>query len=493
VQRGLHQLVAAEFLYQRGVPPQATYTFKHALIQDVAYQSLLRSTRQQHHQRIAQVLESQFPETVATQPELVAQHYTAAGCAEQTILYWLRAGQHASERSAYAEAISHVTAGLELLKTLPETPEHTQQALTLYITLGAALLVTKGHAAPEVEHAYTQARALCQRVGETPALASVLFGLWRFYAARPQLHTARELGETLLRLAQHADDPTFAVVASHALGLTWFCLGALPVARQHLEGGITRYTPEQRREPVFRMGQDPGVACRLYVAATLWLLGYPVQALARLHEALVLAQELSYPFSLAFAQSMVAIVAQFCRDVLAVHEHAEAIVTLATAQGFPFWAAMGTILRGWALAMQGQGEAGMTQVHQGIAAWRATGAALFVPYLCTVLADVCAHLGHTEDGIQALAEAHTLVEQHEERWWEAEAWLQRALDVARRQEAKALELRAAMSLIRLWHQQGKQVEARALLAPVYGWFTEGFDTADLQEAKALLNVLREEL
>jgi predicted ATPase len=150
-------------------------------------------------------------------------------------------------------------------------------------------------------------------------------------------------------------------------------------------------------------------------------------------------------------------------------------------------------LRGWALAMQGQGEAGMTQVHQGIAAWRATGAALFVPYLCTVLADVCAHLGHTEDGIQALAEAHTLVEQHEERWWEAEAWLQRALDVARRQEAKALELRAAMSLIRLWHQQGKQVEARALLAPVYGWFTEGFDTADLQEAKALLNVLREEL
>src|SRR6266478_2369071 len=168
VQRGLHPLVAAEFLYQRGVPPQATYTFKHALIQDVAYQSLLRSTRQQYHQRIAQALEAQFPEIVETQPELVAQHYTTAGCHEQAILYWLRAGQQASERSANVEAISHCTTGIELLQTLPETPEHTQQALTLHIALGAALLLTKGQAAPEVEHAYTRARELCQRVGETP-------------------------------------------------------------------------------------------------------------------------------------------------------------------------------------------------------------------------------------------------------------------------------------------------------------------------------------
>jgi len=168
--RGLHQLVAAEFLYQRGVPPQATYTFKHALIQDVAYQSLLRSTRQQYHQRIAQALEAQFPETIATQPELVAQHYTAAGCYEQAVHYWQRAGQHASDRSAYLEAISHVTTGIELLTTLPETLDRTQQALSLHIVLGAALQMTKGLAAPEVEHAYTQARALCQQVGETPEL-----------------------------------------------------------------------------------------------------------------------------------------------------------------------------------------------------------------------------------------------------------------------------------------------------------------------------------
>ena len=510
LQQGLRQLVEAELVYQRGVPPQATYMFKHALIQDTAYQSLLRSTRQQYHQRIAQALEAQFPETVATQPELVAQHYTAAGCAEQAILYWQRAGQHASERSAHVEAISHVTTGLELLKTLPETPEHTQQALALYIALGAALQMAKGQAAPEVEHAYTQAYALCQQVGETPELVPVLLGLWRYYNTRPQLHTARELGETLLRLAQHAHDPALAVVAHYALGSTWLWLGALPAARQHLEEGIARYTPDQSRALVFRMGLDPGVACRGHAARILWLLGYPEQALARIHEALTLAQALAHPFSLAFARAMAAWVYQFCRNVPAVHEQAEAAVALSTAQGFPFWAAQGTSLRGWALAMQGQGEAGLAQARQGIAAWRTTGAAVLVPYYCTVLADVADHLGHQEDGLQALAEAHILVEQHDERWWEAEitrlrgvlllrqtmpqpeeaeTCFHQALAVARRQEAKSLELRAAMSLSRLWQQHGKQAEAHALLAPVYRWFTEGFDTADLQEAKVLLEVL----
>jgi class 3 adenylate cyclase/predicted ATPase len=510
VQRGLHQLVAAEFLYQRGVPPQATYTFKHALIQDVAYQSLLRSTRQQYHQRIAQALEAQFPEFVATQPELVAQHYTAAGCAEQAVVYWQRADQHASDRSAYLEAVSHCTTGIELLKTLPETPDRIQQTLALHIALGAALQMAKGIAAPEVEQTFTQARVLCQQVGETPQLVPVLFGLWRFYVVRPQLHTAREIAETLLRLAQRAHDRVLSVVAHYALGATWFWLGALLAARLHLEEAIAHYRLDQRGNLVFRMGQDPGVACRAYAAMTLWLLGYPDQALAHIHDALALAHELSHPYSLAFARWGAAWVSQFRRDVPAVHEHAEAAVTLSTERGFPLWMAQGTSLRGWALAMQGQAEEGMAQVRQGIASSRATGAANVVPYLFTFLADVSDHLGHTEDGLRALAEAHTLVEQHEERWWEAEicrlrgvlllrqtgtppteaeAWLQRALNVARRQEAKSLELRAAMSLSRLWQQQGKPGEAHTLLAPIYGWFTEGFDTADLQEAKALLKEL----
>ncbi len=274
-----------------------------------------------------------------------------------------------------------------------------------------------------------------------------------------------------------------------------------------LEAGIAHSTPDQRRTPAFRIGQDLGVAYQAHTAWSLWLLGYPAQALARLHEALTLAHELAHPYSLAFARCWAAIVSQFRRDVSAVHEHAEATVALATEQGFALWAAMGTSVRGWALAMQGQGEAGMAQVRQGVAAWRTTGATLHVLFLCTVLAEVCDHLGHPEEGLQALTEAHTLMEQHEERYWEAEvarlhgvlllrqtgpqqaeaeAWLQRALDVARRQEAKSLELRAAMSLARLWQHQGKRQEAYDLLAPVYGWFTEGFDTADLQEAKALL-------
>src|SRR5262249_2571676 len=246
-------------------------------------------------------------------------------------------------------------------------------------------------------------------------------------------------------------------------------LGALAAARQHLEAGIARYTPDQRRTPAFRMGPDPGVACRIYAAMTLWVLGYPAQALACLHEALALAHALAHPFSLAAARVHAAFVSQFRRDVLAVHEHAEAAVALATAQGFPFWAAQGTLVRGWVLALQGQGKAGLAQLRQGIASYRATGAALGVPYFCTLLADVCDHLGHPEDGLQALAEAHSLVGQHEERYWEAEVcrlrgvlllrqpgtlqaeaetWLQRALDVARRQEAKSLELRAAVSLSR---------------------------------------------
>jgi len=341
-------------------------------------------------------------------------------------------------------------------------------------------------------------------------LVQVLFGLWRFYIARPQFHTARELGETLLRLTQRDHDPTLAVIAQHTLGATWLFLGALPAARLHLEEGIARDTPEQHRALVFRMGSDPGGSCRINAALLLWLLGYPDQALARVHDALTFVHELSPPYSLAYARCWAAYVYQFRWDVPAVHEQAEAAVALSIEQDFPFWAAAGTILRGWALAMQGQGEVGMAQVRQGIAAYRATGAALLVPYYCTLLADVFAHLGCPEDGLQALAEALTLVEQHEERYWEAEihrlrgvlllrqtgtppaeveACFQQALDIARRQEAKSLELRAAMSLARLWQQQGKRAEAYDLLAPIYGWFTEGFDTADLQEARALLDAL----
>jgi class 3 adenylate cyclase/tetratricopeptide (TPR) repeat protein len=409
LQQALARLVDAELLYQRGVPPQATYLFKHALIQEAAYESLLKSTRQQYHQQIAQVLETRFPAAVETQPELVAQHYTAAGCGEQAVVYWQRAGELASGRSANLEAISHFTTGIELLQTLPETPERIQHALTLHIALGAALQMAKGQAAPEVEHAYAQAYMLCQQAGETLEILPVLYGLWRYYIARAQLHTAQALGETLLRLAQRAPDPTLSVIAHYALGATWLWLGALPAARSHQEEGIACYTPDQRRAPAFRIGHDLGVGCRVGAALTLWLLGYPDQALSRFHEGVALAYELSHPFSLAFARCYAAMAYQLRRDVPAAHEHAEAAITLSTEQGFPYWAAMGMSLRGWALAVQGQGEEGLAQVRQGVAAWRATGAALHMPYFCALLAEAYDHRGHPHEPgapVAAAGQAH---------------------------------------------------------------------------------------
>jgi predicted ATPase len=510
LQRGLHQLVEAEFLYQRGVPPQATYTFKHALIQDVAYQSLLRRTRQQHHQRIAQALEAQFTETVATQPELVAQHYTAAGCAEQAIPYWRRAGQQASERSAYAEAVSHLTIVLDLLSTLPETRERSQQELAVQMTLGMVLVATKGFAAPEVAYAYTRAHALCREVRDTPQLGSALIGLYGFHVVRAEFQTAQELAEQYLTLAHSRQDPALLGVAHRVLGQTTFWRGELVPARAHLQQSITLYNPEQRRSQALSMGQDPGVTGGAWLALTLWLLGSPDQARQWSHEALTLAQELSHPFTLVVALILSAWLHHFLYERHAAQEQAEAAIRLASEQGFAHWVAWGTILRGAALAEQGQRAEGLVQIRQGLDAYRATGGEAARPYWLALLAQACQKAGQPEEGLTLLTEALATAHKTGEGWWEAEiyrlrgellsqhavaqpgeaeTWLQQALDVARRQEAKSLELRAAMSLGRLWQQQGKHAEAYELLAPVYGWFTEGFDTADLQEAKALLEEL----
>jgi predicted ATPase/DNA-binding winged helix-turn-helix (wHTH) protein len=486
------------------------YAFVHALYREVCYWRQAPGHRAALHRRLGAHLEGLFALQLQDVAAELAHHCEAGAEWARAIPYLQRVADTAGQRYAYREAATTLQHALALVPHLPEAAARTQHALPLYSALGTALMMTHGQAAPDVEHAYTQAYACCQQVGETPELVPVLYGLWRFYVQRSQLPTARALGDTLLRLAHRAEDAALLVLAHYALGVTWFCLGAVPAARRHLEDGLARYTPDQHRAQVLRMGVDPGMHSHLYAAMTLWVLGYPAQALAHLHEALALAHALAHPHSLAFARCWVGTVLQCRRDVSAVHEQAEAAVALSTAQGFPLWAAHGTGLRGWALAMQGQDAEGVTQVRQGLAAWRAHGAVIAVPFWCTVLADVCDHLGHPADGLQALAEAHTLVEQHDERWWEAEvcrlrgvlllrqpetppaeaaAWVQRALDVARRQEAKSLELRAATSLARLWQQQGKRTEAYELLAPVYGWFTEGFDTADLQDAKALLDAL----
>jgi TOMM system kinase/cyclase fusion protein len=510
LQQGLHQLVEAELLYQRGLPPQATYLFKHALIQDTAYQSLLRSTRQQYHQRIAQVLEAQFPKTVATQPELVAHHYTAAGLPAQALPYWQRAGEHAIQCSAYVEAISHLTTALALLQTLPETPARDQQELTLQHTLGVPLLATKGFAAPEVEQAYARAYALCQQMGDTRQIFPVLFGLWGFYQVRGLLRTGHELAEQLLTLAQRLDDPALRLQGHQALGEALYRLGELVAARAQLEQGIALYDPQQHRAHAFLYGRDPGMGCRVFASSVLWLLGYPEQALQRIHEALTLAHELSHPFSLAFALSCANTIYLLRQEWAAVQAHAEAQLALATEQGFAFWVASGTFYWGVALAAQGQGEAGIAAIRQGLTAWRATGAELNRPGWSAMLAKAYGDVGQPEVGLPLLDEAVAVGDKNDERYFEAElyrlkgdlllaqsadhqaeaaAYYSQALAVARRQQAKSWELRTAVSLSRLWQQQGKHTEARELLAPIYGWFTEGFDTADLQEAKALLEEL----
>ncbi len=507
LQRELRRLVEAELVYQWGTPPQATFTFKHALIQDTAYQSLLKSTRQQVHQRIAQVLEQDFPETAATQPELLAHHYTEAGQHEAAMRYWERAGQQAIEHSANEEAIGHLTRGLQVLKTQPDTPERMQQELTLLTALGVPLRATKGFGAPEVGQVYARARELCLQVEETPQLFPVLRGLWEFYELQGELQTARELGEQLLTLAQRVQEEELLLVAHNVLGDTLVWLGEFAGAREHLEQGMALYNPHQYRSHAFLYGYDSGVHCLSFLAWALWYLGCPEQALRRIHEALTLAQEVSHPFSLGFALAFAAWLHQLRREGQAAQERAEAIIALSTDQEFPFWEAWGTILRGSTLAEQGQSAEGIAQIRQGIAAWRAMGAELQLPYYLALLVEAYGKAGQAEEGLRVLAEALTAVHktgerQHEAELYrlkgellleqdvpneqEAESCFRQAVDVANQQQAKSLELRAATSLARLWQSQSKRQDAYDLLAPVYEWFTEGFDTADLQEAKALL-------
>jgi len=507
LQYSLRQLVEAELVYQRGVPPQATYTFKHALIQDAAYQSLLRSTRQQYHQRLAQVLAEQFPETAETQPELLARHCTAAGQNEAAIRYWQRAGQRALQGSAHAEAIVHLRQGLAVLTRLPETPARLQQELDLQVALAPALFATQGNAAPEVEHAYARARELCAQLGDTPQLFPVLRGLLQYYLNRGDLQTAAQLGEQLLRLAQAQPDPAPRLLAHCQLGNVLFWQGEPAAAQTHHTQALALYDPQAHRALAVRYGAHLGVLSHGLLARELWYVGFPEQALQHSQAACTLAQEVAHPLSLVHALVVAATVHQGRREVLAAHERAAAAMTLATEQGFAQWLARGTLLHGWALALQGQGEAGLAEIRQGLTAELATGATLFQPYGLGLLAEAYGAGGHPDEGLDALAEARAVLDTTALRVYAAElsrlqgvlllqqavpdvaqaaACFHQALDVARQQQAKSWELRAAMSLARLWQSQDKCTEARQVLDEVYRWFTEGFDTADLQEARALL-------
>jgi predicted ATPase len=410
-----------------------------------------------------------------------------------------------------------------VLTTLPETAARVEQEIALHVALGQALMAARGQGVPEVERAFSRAWTLCRQVGESPQRFPVLWGLWRFYFMQAKHRTDLELGEECLSLAQRAQDPALLLPGHLALGVTCFQLGDQVSARAHLEQGTTLYDPQQHRALAFRYGIDLHVWCLSYVAWPLWLLGYPDQALQRSHEALSLARDLAHPLSLVAALDYAAWLHQFRCEAPVTQAHAEAAIALAREHGFPQYETLGVNLRNWALAAQGQGATAGTAFRQAMADNLAVGSANIRPYLLSMLAALDRE--QPEVGLAALAEALSIVDTTDERWWEAElyrlkgdlvlqsgaqrhasgvltpdappqrrdaeaeACFHHALAIARGQQARSLELRAAMSLARLWQRQGKCQAAHDLLVPIYGWFTEGFDTADLQEARAQLEEL----
>lgn len=506
LRRSLTRLQAAEFLYETRLFPDIEYTFKHALTHEVAYGSLLQDRRRSLHTRIMEAIEVLYSNRLEEQAERLAHHALRGEVWEKAVTYLHQAGQKAAERSAYQEAIAFFEHALKALERLPETEQTLRAAIDIRIDLGPSLVAMKGFGAAEVEQTYTQARELCQRLGDTPQLFPVLWGLARMHDIRGELNVGRELGEQLLALAERVQDPALVLEAHHELWANLLDLGELSSALTHTERGIELYNPQQHRQHAFLYGgHDPGVCGLRHAAMTLWLLGYPDQALQRSQEALALAQTLSHPNSLGFALYYSAWVHQQRGERQAVQERIEATVTLATEQGLTRWALQGSVLKGWLLAQQGKGQEGILQLRQG-----ATVAVREHSHYAALLAEAYGKEGQTEEGLRVVAEELARVQTTGMRFYEAEmhrikgelllrqavpdgqqaeGCFQEAIAVARGQQAKSLELRAVMSLSRLWQSHGKKDEARKLLAEIYGWFTEGFDTADLKEAKTLLDEL----
>jgi predicted ATPase len=501
-----HRLVREVGIERVASQRLSLYRFQHNLFQRYLYNNLGQTERELLHEDVGLVLEELYGDQAEEIAVQLARHFQEAWMAEKAVYYLRLAGERALRLSAYGEAIALLNKGLELLQVLPDTPERREQELQLQIALCTQLALTKGLAAPKVAEAYARARELCRRVEGTPQLFPVLFGLWRFYDVRAELRTARELGEQLTHLAQQVRDPAFLLQAHFALGVTSYWLGELASARAHFEQGMSFYNPHQQRSYLVLFGHDPGVACYSFAALVLWSLGYPDQALEKNHQALALAEELAYPFNLAWARCFAAMLHQYRREAQATRECAEAAITLCTKHGFPQWLAVGTMMQGWTLAVQGQEDMGIAQMRQGLADWQATGSDLGRPGFLAPVAEMHWRLGQTEQGLSAVAEGLEVVKRYGERLWEpelhrlkgellliqaedeAEACFRQAIELARRLQAKSLELRAVISLSRLWQRQGKREGARQLLAEIYGWFTEGFDTPDLKEAKALLGV-----
>jgi predicted ATPase/DNA-binding SARP family transcriptional activator len=518
-----HRLIRAQSIQRMDGQLLSHYRFRHILFQKYLYSSLDEVERVHLHEQVGTVLEELYEAQkvaavtaiAATAPQL-ARHFEEARIAEKAIHYLHQAGERALQLSAYQEAITHLTKALELLTTLPDSPERAQHELDLQLALGVAWMTTAAPA-PEVEKAYTRARELCRQMGETSQLCRVLGGLSVFYFVRAEHQRARELAEEALSLAQSANDPLLQAQGHWYLGIILFHLGEYTTALGHLEQVSALYSPDQQPRSLTGLRlSDVGLSALAHAACCLWCLGYPERALERSQQALVLARELGHPFSLADVLAVAGCVFnELRRDVQAFKDYAEELIRLSSEKSFPGWLATGTCHRGKALVMLGRVQEGIAQMREGMAAHQSLGVRLYQTGTLGVIAEAQAIAGNPEGGLATLDEALALLEERGDCYWEAElhrvraellrrqaddaeaeasfhqaeSCFQHAIEVARGQSAKSWELRATTSLARLWQEQGRIDEARQMLAEVYGWFTEGFDTPDLREAKALLDEL----
>jgi predicted ATPase len=508
LQAALGRLAAAELVFQRGTPPEAVYSFKHALVQDAAHGSLLRSARRQLHAQIAEALETHSPEIMENQPELLAQHYAEAGLVEKSVTCWGKAGRRSAARSALPEAAAQLRKGLEQLALLPDSPERRRRELEFYSALGAVLLVAKGFAAPETGHAYGRAREFWEELGSSSEFLGIPHGQSQYHAIRGELDRAQSLAENILRLGRRRDDMAGVVLGHLSCARILLYRGRFGHSKSHAEAGLALYDPTAHRSIVDQTGIHPQVYFQGYLAWVLFCSGYPNQAFTRANAAIAEARRLAHPPSLAAGLVVGAMLLSLDGKDAALNEPAEELVAVTTEQGFPFWVAWGTMVRGWVKVKNGDVTEGMSLLRSGFAAFRATGAELLAPLLMSHLARACAIAGHIGEGLALLDDALEIVGRTGERWFAAELnrhkgrlllqqghaeaaeqLYRKALSIAREQEAKLWELRAAVSLARLRRDQDRRAEALDLLAPVYGWFTEGFATPDLQEAKALLGEL----
>jgi class 3 adenylate cyclase/tetratricopeptide (TPR) repeat protein len=507
LKHGLAQLEQAELVFRRGEPPDAVYSFKHVLVRDVAYESLLRSRRQQLHGQIARALEQGFADIVASQPEIVAHHFTAAGLAEPAIDYWLKAGQHAARRSANAEALNHFARGLELLPKIGDPMLRNKSELLLQTSLGHSLRSIKGWSIDSVKHAYTRALELCKESGFDEHTLPAVFGLWTWNFVHAALGEAQALSENLVNTAENTDDSVYKVLAHEALGFTLFARGEFAAAHAALEHSLSMCEDSKAAAYLDLSAQDPRVHVRLYGGIALWFLGYPDQALRICAEARRYADTSRHPFSEAMARTITLRVHQFRGEAAVVAGQANAAIALCEEHGFVHYLAMALILRGWASAQQGEFEKGIAEIQDGLEKERATGALLFESYTLGLLADACIKNERYGQAFDFLDQAQLrLDEENSERFYaaeiyrllgetylrsgqdldQAERYLCKGLEVAREQKAKSLELKLCVSMYDLSELRRNADKYRSQLGKIYESFSEGFDTTDLVKAKARL-------